>query len=679
MINPLRASFALCLLSLAPAVHAQQWVAPTSAELSMTALPEAPGAPGLYLFREETTDDGLHMHSFYVRLKVLNERGKDFANVELPFSTREGSNIDSLAGRTIHPDGTIIPFTGKPYEKLIERGTQSSYKAKVFTLPSVEIGSIVEYRYKIHFDDAYVQSPDWFVQSNLYTRKAHFLWFPTMEPVTSTGDNGEQVSSSIAWTPILPPGAKVKQTVLQTHANGGKTVEGQVQLELTVENVGPIPDESYMPPLHSISDRVLFYYTSYHTAAEYWKSAGKRWSKARDKFIGPGPGVRAAVSGLGAPGDPPEAKLKKLYDAVMALENTDFTRSRSAAEEKAAGLKAVSSTDDILARKRGSGDELAQLFVAMARAAGMKAYLMGVADRGERIFLPGYLSLSQIDDYIAIVNVDGKDVFFDPGQRYCAYRHLAWRHTLTAGLRQSDAGVDIAPTPGEPYTSAHVNRIADLTLDDHGSATGTVSMSYTGDPALYWRQRALRGDDTATNTELRSEMEQTLPGGMEVRVTDVKNLADSDKPLLVTYAVKGAIGSTTGKRLILPADVFEVNARPMFTEAKRENAVYLHYASYVQDAVRLKFPATLAVESAPPPEKGALQKVAIFDTSVKQSENSISSYRNVTIGKVIYAVTDYPDLRSFYGKLDNKAHESIVLTHVQPGAPTPSTAGPGTE
>ena len=64
------------------------------------------------------------MFSTYVRLKVLTESGKKYANVELGYasSNDNGSiSVDDIEGRTIHPDGTIIPFTGKPYEKLIEK------------------------------------------------------------------------------------------------------------------------------------------------------------------------------------------------------------------------------------------------------------------------------------------------------------------------------------------------------------------------------------------------------------------------------------------------------------------------------------------------------------------------------------------------------------------------------
>src|ERR1700723_780916 len=83
-----RLSLLSALISLTAAVaHAdQQWIPPTPEELSMTTQPQVPGASAVYLNREESTDDKLHMFSIYVRLKVLNERGKEFGNVEVHFA-----------------------------------------------------------------------------------------------------------------------------------------------------------------------------------------------------------------------------------------------------------------------------------------------------------------------------------------------------------------------------------------------------------------------------------------------------------------------------------------------------------------------------------------------------------------------------------------------------------------
>ena len=641
-----------------------QWTTPTAEELAMTSIPEVPGAPAVYLFTEQTADDSLHMKSYYVRLKVLTEGGKERANVELPYSTGLGSaGVTDIAGRTIHPDGTVIPFTGKPYEKLDGKFGDHTRKEKVFTLPDVEVGSIIEYRYKYRLDDNYYSSPDWYIQSSLYTRKAHYMWRPTARLLLS--DEGKTISSAVAWTPILPVGAVIKQTPLHIAAIGPAN-QSYVQLDLEVHDIPPVPHEEYMPATDSLSYRVLFYYTDVASPLEFWKNTGKRWSKAEDKFIGNSPVIQKAVQDSTAAGDTQEQKLRKLYALVMTLENTDYTRERTTSEEKAAGLKEAVSAADVLNRKRGTGDQMAGLFVALARAAGMKAYVMSVANRSERIFLATYLNARQLDDDIAIVNVDGKERFFDPGQRFCAFGQLAWKHNLTHGLRQVDGGTSLAEVNWGSYKDETTKRVADLTLDDSGLATGTVTLTETGNAALGWRQQGLRGDDTALNTDLRSHMEHMLPGGMEVRVTAVEGLTDADKPLVIHYAVKGAIGSSTGKRLLIPADLFEGNTRPRFLAAKRDLPVDLHYAAMRQDAIRVKLPSSMVIESTPQNAKQTLNTEAMFELFSRSTPNSITFFRNLSSGRAMYLASEYSDLRSFFTKLEANDQEALVLTRANP-------------
>ena len=51
---------------------------------------------------------------------------------------------------------------------------------------------------------------------------------------------------------------------------------------------------------------------------------------------------------------------------------------------------------------------------------------------------------------IAVVVVDGKEQFFDPGTRYCPYGHLAWRHTFAEGIRRSLSWFDDHPDLERP-------------------------------------------------------------------------------------------------------------------------------------------------------------------------------------------------------------------------------------
>jgi hypothetical protein len=667
-------AFAASLVTFLPVyASAQAWTAPTPEELSMTSIPQVPGAPAVYLYKEQTTDDGLHMFSYYTRLKVLTEKGKEYANVELPYvGGYLGTTIDSIAGRTIQPDGSIVLFKDKPYDKLIVKTSGFKYQAKVFTLPAVQVGSIVEYRYKLRMDDHFFMHPDWILQGELYVRKAHYMWRPTNALLTS--EDGKTTSASVAWTPILPAGVKVKQTELHTSLSQS-SADPTVQLDLDVQDIAPLPKEEYMPPVESLSYRVMFYYTDVRTAKEFWEKEGKRWSKDRDKFIGPKDGVRSYANSLVAATDTQDQKARKLYDAVMLLENTDFSRTRTTTEDKAEGLKHLASTDDILARKRGEGDQLAELYVAMCRSVGLKAYLMGVADRSRRIFLPNFFDLNgQIDDYIAIVNVDGKDVYFDPGRRYCAPEHLVWQHTMTGGIRQTDGGTMVTGTSSESFKSNVVARGADLKLDDTGIATGTVTLSYMGDDALRWRQEALKGDDTSLNEDLKAHLERLLPGGMDVRITSVDGLAKAEGSLTIHYEVKGAIGSPTGKRLLVPADVFVANEKPRFTSEKREIAIDMHAPSATVDNVRITYPDSMVVESTPAPTKEIFDKNAAFITTVTPGANNILFHRNLTNGVSIYLAPEYAALRAFFTKVETKDQETLVLTRATPGAPAAATS-----
>jgi hypothetical protein len=104
-----------------------------------------------------------------------------------------------------------------------------------------------------------------------------------------------------------------------------------------VHDIPPAPEEDFMPPINSCTYRVLFYYAAYRTSEEFWKNEGKYQSKSWDKFIGPGPVVKAAVNNVALPTDTPDQKLRKIYAAVMQLENTRFKRQQDG--EQGSGIR----------------------------------------------------------------------------------------------------------------------------------------------------------------------------------------------------------------------------------------------------------------------------------------------------------------------------------------------------
>jgi hypothetical protein len=647
------------------AAHAQ-FTEPTAEELKMTAQPEVPGAAAVYLNREEITDDGIHTIHIYARLKVLTEAGKEYADVEVPYYSKEGdthSSVIAIQARTIHPDGKVIPFSSKPYEKLISRHGGEKRSAKVFSLPDVQVGSILEYRYSISYDENYFLSPQWNIQSDLFVRKAHYEWKPTTQELM--GADGK-ITHYISWSSLLPHGVQV--TKEEMPAAYGDT-EPHRTYKLTMTNVPPIPDEAYMPPMRSLSYRVWLYYAAYTNAQEFWQATGKTWSKAQDKFINAS-SLGDVVSKIVSPGDSEEQKLRKIYAAVMTIENTDFTRAHTSSEDQAAtGHAEIHSAADIWQLKRGSSDQITDLFIGLARASQMKAYAMDVADRSQRLFLPDYMSLGQLDDEIAIVNVGGKEQYFDPGSRYCPYGHLAWQHTSAGGLRQTEGGTTIAQaSPAEAYKFSTTQRAADLVLAKDDTVSGTVTLVFSGAPALQWRQRALETDDTGIRTELKDNLAERLPAGMDIEVSSIGKLTEYESPLVVQYSVKGNLGSLTGKRIILPADPFSAKAKEIFPQEKRIMPIYFHFPYEEADITRVRFPAGFTVESAPTAATDRYTNSSANAMSVQATSNSITIRREMLMADTLVPEQEYAALRAYYSKMEQKAQESVVLNVP---APTP--------
>ena len=65
---------------------------------------------------------------------------------------------------------------------------------------------------------------------------------------------------------------------------------------------------------------------------------------------------------------------------------------------------------------------------------------------------------------------------------------------------------------------------------------------------------------------------------------------------------------------------------------------------------------------SPATDKFQLQTLAIYSMSAASTSKSITVRRTYVLGDTIFLVKDYPDLRSFYSKLETKDQESIVLT-----------------
>src|SRR5215471_16104585 len=181
----------------------EDWLPITDQDRQFKDVPGNPGASAVRLYYAHYIDDNASAEFFYERIKILNEKalnpnedGKTYADVEIPVINLVGVpyglnlivRMVDLKARTIHPDGSIVEFNGKVFEKTRYKGREGKLAFKAFSMPSVTVGSIVEYKYRltyesriespIYFNFKIFSSGEWVMQSELYTVKEHLRYRP---------------------------------------------------------------------------------------------------------------------------------------------------------------------------------------------------------------------------------------------------------------------------------------------------------------------------------------------------------------------------------------------------------------------------------------------------------------------------------------------------------------------
>jgi transglutaminase-like putative cysteine protease len=649
-----------------PALLLAQFQEPTDEELKMTADPKAPGAAAVYLNVEEVANDPIHFQSVYVRIKVLQEKGKELATVHLPY-WHGNFKIDDIKARTIHADGTVIPLVGKPEDLLLSKtlsgnGDQLQINSKVFTLPSVEVGSILEYRYQLRYDDSHVSSPTWEIQRPYFVHQARYAFtpfkafLPGSQNATSmylTDAHGNAVNALI-WYKVLPAGVDMK-------------ADAAGVFHLDVTDIPAAPDEEFMPPIDSLLYQVKFYYKNARDTTDFWVSEAKRWSKEVDHFAEPSKTIKEAVAGIIAPGDSDLDKAKKLYYAVQALDNTDYSRKKSDSELKLLKLKVARHAEDTWAQKSGSSQDIALLYLAMLRAAGLNANDMKVVDRSERVFALGYLNFDQLDDDIVVLNIAGKEIPLDPGEKMCPFQTVRWIHSGTAGIVQGDHVRSLGMTPEQAYTDNKKTRNGDLTLDEHGAIKGQLTFVMVGQEAIDWRQAALRNDQDELKKQFDHSIESIVPEGVEAHIDHFLGLDDPEVNLVAIVNVHGNLGAATSKRLLLPGFFFQTRgSHPFVNQEKRIEPVDMHYGDQVTDQIVYHLPANMSVEGAPQDTKISWQGHAVMATKTASAPSQITLARVFARGFSSAKPEDYQDLRGFYQKVAAADQAQLVLAKTPP-------------
>lgn len=605
-------------------------------ELALKDNPAHPGDHAMILELRSDRDDTQAKANEYMRIKVFTEEGRKYADVEIPYRNEE-FQITDIKARTVHPDGAVIPFNGKVYDKTIVKGRHFQYNAATFTLSDVQPGSVLEYSYKLVWNKLVLYSVTWSLQQPLFIRKAEYKL------------NVYRGRYGAYWISInLPPGKAVQR-------DGGL-------LTLSMENVPPFRGEDFDPPERELKPRVEFFYTDkgQETPSAFWERIGKDLSQQAETAIGKRKAIQEAAATLFDSADPPETRLRKIYAKVLSMRNLSFERRGTAEEEKRKKLKEPKDIEEAWQLGYGHRHDLVWLFVGLARAAGLEAYPVMAAERDDHFFIPALLDPRQFDTDLALVRLNGKGMFLDPGTPLCPFGLLRWTKTgVSAMVLDSEPQIVTTLAPDPKATVTKTTAVLEPTAAGFHAA---ISISMNGQEALVRKLSALYDDETAVRKDWEDELKKALPQGSEVKLLKIEGLDKAEAPLTAEFSAElPDITSSVGSKRLLPvAFLHSGTSENPFTHAERTHPLYFPYPYIEDESITYKLPEGLVVNSLPAPCRYQSDFGELW-CAYGRKDGDITYRRHFSENAISVTLPDYFDMRELFSKLAAADQESLVL------------------
>ncbi len=636
----------LALLALATQLHAgysktQDFRPATAEELAMKSAPSAPGASAAILDWVRVDDDKESISAEYVRIKVFSEEGKKYGDIEVAYFPNwpYRERVTDVQGRTIRPDGTVVPFDGKIYDKVVFKGGGLTLRAKTFSLPDVQPGSIIEYRFNRRWSINMLTNTHWAVQRDIPLLHAKL----TLKPYDSGGEFG-----SFFTYQGLPAG-KLPVKVRDVY-------------ELELDNMPALLREDYAPPEGELTARVNFYYTSSRIRPEeFWNIQPGEWNKEIEKFVSTAPPSAPHA----APAEQQREELRKIYAQVQGLRNLSFEEEKSEQELNREKIRDAKNAPDVVKKGYGYRDDLTRAFVSLARAAKFEADVVRVAPRDERFFSNKIPDADQMSTEIALVTVGGQPLYLDPGTPGAPFGHVSWEKTSTPGIRMSKkAGPSWITVPGGTPGQTVARRNADLRLNGD-TLEGTVSVVWSGQEALTRRLRGLNDDEAARKKALEDEVKGWFPDGATATLKEVVGHKSFDDTMKATFdvALPNAV-SRAGSRVVVPISIFAAKAKNPFAPTTRTHSIVFPYARGEEDEVKLTLPDGLAPSALPAPVTANAGSVT-YRNETKLDGRQIVFTRSMVLDTLFVDAKYYGALRKFFSAMSTADTRPLVLEKAQ--------------
>lgn len=578
-------------------------------------------------------DDQYHLiTNRHIRIKILKEKGIDFANISIPYYRKDDfETVFDVRGMVINV-GNNGAIAKKDLErKLVYKKNISELQGEVsFAFPDIKVGSIIEYTYTSSMKH-YGGLRDWFFQRDIPVVQSNYHLY---------------IIPGYEFTYQVYKNPQLNIDVKPDPQNGS--------IKFQMKNVPGLEDEPYMDSRQDYIQRVVFqlsgqrndgfskqkYMTSWDELTREWLNRsdfGGQLNKdlpGTDEFIKT---VKANSSAL--------EKMKQVYRYVQNNVTWD-------------GFSSIVSNDGVKSvwnRKKGNSGELNLILVNLLKAAGLEVYPMLVSERSHGKVNTQYPFIDQFNSVYAAVIIDGKRYFLNAIDQLTP-AHIIPHKILntTAFIVNRKAGGLVNITNESLQYRDNISITASITQD--GNIEGKAYMS-SADYARVFRLHSYKRNSESYISEHFKKSNFQIDS-FKILNEDTDSLALQEK-----FDFKVPINGS-GEYKFIPMTFFSGFESNPFVSSKRFSDINFGFKRYISSTALIQIPTDLIVDVLPKSIKLVNPDNTVdFTREIILDEASRKLLIRIKIDfkRSFYPVDEYDSIREFYKKMFELLNEQVVL------------------
>ena len=539
-------------------------------------------------------------------------------------------------------------------DAVFEEDYDKVHRRYKFTLPNLQPGCIVDFRYQLR--QKYVfNTDDWEFQCAIPEAWSEFQ---VVIPKTFAYAVVKQ-----GFEKFLVADVTDDQRIF--HGDFARVV-GSNRVECSkfhyiVKDAPAVRDEPYMTTPDDYTQKVSLQLAEYITPySNGVVSVMKTWKTAvtellEDDHVGKAvddtKAVRRITEPLIADLKTPEEKMRAIYDYVR--KNIVWSgKTRYTTEQD---------VDDLLDSKNGSSAEISALVLSMLKAAGINGCQVILSTRTNGRGQDLYPIMGQYNYMLVCVTLNGKNYFLDATDRFRPMEVLPVRVLNTRGLLVRPENVDwVTLSTGAYYRHA---LSASAQLFATGELKGSVQ-SVDKEYAALAHRRALQDE---TSTELMKSILGTDRSLLTVDTATVEGKDSTDGPLTIHAEIEGASYTEPA------GDLLYVN--PFFVERDYDNPLKRPTRKYPIDMmypqeqtwdVTLALPPEYEVKELPKDKDAVVGRDASFRRTCRLDGHTLVMHAALVMRRSEFGPDEYKGLKDFFEKMTSIESDQLVLKKLAP-------------